>query len=451
MIRRYTRPEMAKVWADDQKYAHWLRVELAVLEAKAIDCSVTAAQLETIKAHAGFTVARIEELDEGPNGFHHDLLAFVETVKETMRAAGVDDATAGLFHVGLTSYDIEDNALVLHLRSAFEPIIAALKQTRETLYGRALEHRLTPMLGLTHGQAAEVITLGVKVLNYVDVLDQHIERIELVLEDLRVGRLSGAVGTYGHLGPQIEAATCAILGLEPVRIATQIINRSRFADLMNSLALLAADIEHIADGLWEMCSYPRMEAREKFGALRRGSSQMPHKRNPNVLERLRGLAKAVRGYQMMLMESIATRDERAIDQSSVERIVWPDATTTVHYMLYQLNRVVGEMEFFPEQMGRNLAATRGMLGAGFVKDALLRHGITSLDYEGESVPTYVFVQQCCFEAWELPDTELMTVLQQRGVCELVPEDELAACFNNDQHLAYVDEIFGRFASPTAMA
>jgi len=434
---------MAATWSLQTKYSLWQRVSLAILQAKQQCNMIPAGTFEAISGSIGFTVERITELDEGPTGFHHDLHAFVETCKETMRRQGVPEAVIAHLHKDVTSYDVEDSAFSLQVLEATDQIIASLRELRSALYDRACEFKLVPMVGITHGQAAEIITLGLKLLNYVDIVDRDLERLTILREDMRVGRLAGAVGNYGHLRPEMEKRVCKILGLKPARISTQILHRDRHADLFHSCVLVACNLEHIDHNLWLMCQFPRMEAREPFKAGQRGSSQMPHKRNPHKIERIRGLAAQVRGYEGPIKEMVMTFDERAIDQSSVERISWVDGTTLVHYMINQLTQIMRGMVFFPERLQHNIDLTLGLLSSGYVKDLLLPRATTLL-YKGELQPVYTFVQSCAFEAWER-QVHLQVVLYEQGVLGVASKDEIEACFDPQQSLQYVEAKFEEFA------
>lgn len=443
MIERYSLPEMARIWDLQSKYAGWLRVELAVLQVKERYELVPTGTFEKMEATADFSVERITELDEGPGGFHHDLLAFVESCKETMQSKGVDAAVIAHFHKDVTSYDIEDSAFVLQIRQATDLIITELKRVIQCMGERALAEKYTPMIALTHGQAAEINSLGLKLLNYYHLLIRDHDRLTSALQDLAYGRLAGAVGNYGHLGPELEEAVCEILGLETESVSTQILHRAAHANLFNALVVLASDVGHVAHNLWLMCQFPRQEAREGFKKGQRGSSQMPHKRNPHKLERLRGLAAQMRGYQGPIMEMIATADERAIDQSSVERISWADGCILLHYMVDSLRKVVADMEFFPNQMQANVDRLLGVWASGHVKDLILSKGVSEWPYQNDPQPIYRFVQSCAFEAWE-QQVHLREVLGRQGLGSILGLEELESCFDQGRALQHVDEVFSRF-------
>ena len=443
MIERYTPKTMGALWSLSAKFRTWLVVSLAILEAKAKTGMISLEVYRQIRRHARVNTKRVLWWDEGPGGMHHDMQAFTETVKESLRRAGLDESVIGQFNNGITSYDIEDSALSLMLVRACQVLLPLIEGLRKALLIRASEHKSTLMMGLTHGQAAEPITLAVKMLNFVAMLDRDVERLIQAMEGVRVGRLAGAVGVYGHLGPDMEVAVCEALGLKSPAISTQILHRDCHAALMSALTTLGGNVGHIAHNFWRMVQFPRCEAREPFPKGKRGSSALPHKRNPNRLEQLRGMAEELVGYQTIMTLAIQTDDERAIDQSCQERINWPDAFALVAHMLTSLTKIVAGIEFFPEQMLANIAKIKGLHGSSYVKDLLLDKGITHLDFDGEEVQTYKWVQGCAFEAWQR-QVELTDVLRERGIDNLVDPDELTVCFDPWRGLRHVPVIYERF-------
>lgn len=444
MIRRYTPKALGPVWSLSAKYNSWLKVSLAILLAKVRLGMISSQDYEQIKRNARVNVRRITELDEGPGGFNHDMNAFNHQVKESLRSKGVPEETIGLFNQGVTSYDVEDSGFSLILLQVGGIVLPAARQLVGTLRQRAHEHTDTLVMGITHGQAAEVTTLGLKLLGFVDMLDRDIERITTAQYMMRYGRLAGAVGNYGHLGTELEKEVMGILGLKSPRISTQILHRDRHAAYMDSFALLAENLGHIAHNLWQMCQFPRLEAREPFKKGQRGSTQMPHKKNPIMLERMRGMTIMVRAYCLMIKSAVATSDERAIDQSCIERVAWPDGTCLVLYMLEKLEGIVSKIEFFDEQMARNIRLTRGVLGSSYIKDLLLEKGISELDYRGQSQETYRWVQSCAFEAWDDGNRHMRDVVIGLGILDHVTEAELEGCFDNQRHLVHVGEVYERF-------
>lgn len=445
MIARYTRPEMAELWSEESKFRGWTDSELAILMANVNLGRIPQSSYDAICDNASFTVDRINELDEGLNGFRHDMNAFVECIKEGLRSKDVIEEVVGLFHKDPTSYDIEDPAFCMKLTRSADYIAKAIESLRRCLWERAKEYKETIMIGITHGQPAEPITLAVKLLNWVDILQRDYARVLLAQKSLRVAKFSGAVGVYGDLTPETEESACNALGygFEPARIATQILHRDRHAAYAMSLALLACNIGHIAHNLWLMSAFPRWEAREPFREGQRGSSRMPHKKNPITLERLRGMATIVRGYLGIILENVMTYDERAIDQSCVERIIWPDLTTLVHYMLIQMKRTVEGMVFFPERMKQNLDSILGQTGSGFVKSLLADSNVKKLNFEGRRMRIYEWIQACAFKAWE-QQRHLKDVMVEEGILKRISAENLDLCFDYNRQIKYVSVIYDRF-------
>jgi len=443
VIARYTPKVLGKHWSLKVKYNTWLKVSLAILWAKATMGMISWEAYKLIKRHARVSVPRITELDEGPNGFNHDMNAFNEQIKESLRARGVPEEIIALFNQAVTSYDIEDSAFSLLLVEAGSIILPALRTLVETLRDRASQHTQTILMGITHGQPAEVTTLALKLLNFVDMLERDVERITTAQEAMRYGRLAGAVGNHGHLGTELERLVMGKLGLKSPRISTQILHRDRHSAYMDAFALLAENLGHIGHNLWLMCQFPRMEAREPFRKGQRGSTQMPHKKNPIMLERMCGMVVVVRHDSMMIRTAVTTDDERSISQSCIERIAWPDGTCLVLYMLEKLTGIVGKIQFFDETMERNISFTRGVLASSYIKDLLLGKGVTKLNYDDRELETYEWVQVCAFETWD-NESHMRDTVVNRGILEFMTEEELDACFDNRRHLDHVGEVYERF-------
>lgn len=441
MIDRYTLPEMKKLTESYAKFVNWLIVERAVLQARMEAGEITSGEYAAITTYSRFTVERIEELDEGPQGFGHDMLAFVETCKENMCLSGVSESTIQRFHESVTSYDIEDNAFSMMLREAISLIRPKIAAVEEALIQRAKEYKNTLLMGITHIQPAEVITLAVRLLNWADIFSRDLNRLDSTKEEISVGRLAGMVGVFGDLSPKIEARVCEILKLKPVRISTQIIHRDRYAHLMSVLEILAGNIQHVALTLWLMVGAG--EAREPFRKTQRGSSRAPHKKNPVGLERLKGLPAMIRGYAHAVMELIPTPHERDISQSGVERIAYADALTLVHFMLNSLERIVKGIEFFPDKMLQNIEATLGQNGSGYVKNLLIKKGVTELLFEGQPLGIYDWVQKCSFKAWDKRQ-HLKECMIEEGVLDFVSQQEIETCFDYRYHTRFVGEIYERF-------
>lgn len=443
MIPRYIRPEMRELWEPARKFGTWLKVEFAVLTARMELREVSPDEYNAILQKADFTVERINELDEGPQGFKQDMLAFVEACKETMRTTGVPEAWIGRFHESVTSYDIEDPAFSLLLVQSADLILTEIAKLHDALFAQARKHKETKVMGITHGQAAEVTTLAARMLGWVDALERDSARILSAQLELKVGKFSGAVGIYGDIDPRIEESACTKLGLKPARIATQIIHRDRHAAYMTALCILARDLAHIAHNLWLMCEFPRLEAREPFRKGQRGSSQMPHKKNPWHLERIRGMGNQMIGYLVPVMIEVVTYDERALDQSSVERISWPDATSLVHFMLHSLTEQVAKMQFFPETMLFNIDKTLGQCGSGYVKNLLFSKGVTQLTFQGQPMAVYDWVQECANKAWT-EQRHFREVVIEEGILEQVSQDDLDRCFDYNYYVRNAETIYARF-------
>lgn len=469
MIPRYTKSAMKEAWSDKTKFGLWLQSCLAVLFAQAKVGDIHMSVYRRIKAKAGFVLERIEELDRM---FKQDAQAFIEAVKEYLIAQGVSRETAAFFANCITSYDMEDGALSRQICNAVGVIISALRAAIRIFKDRAAEFNYTLCLMITHNQAAGAGYFGLRICNWLDILERDLERIEKAQKQMEVARFSGIVGVYGALNPEIERIACRYLKLKPVRISTQIIHRDRHSELMDALKTCACDIEHIALTLWQMCGYPTCEARLKFDWVnQRGSTGMPHKRNPWQLERLMGLASLLRGYALALSEQIATPHERAIAQSSVERIVWPDATTILHFVISELHDIFRDMEFFPANMLNNFNDLQGVTSSQAVKDLIRGRGIHEMTFtpnqrikdvlveagkmgEGDQMvmlETYDWAKFCVFLSWDMdwnrPIRPLAEVMIEQGALTYISREELEQCFDPAQQLRYARDIYERFDLP----
>jgi len=463
MIERYTTPEMGAIVSLRHKYELWLQVEIAVLWALWHDNQITKKAYEEIRQKVEFDVERITYLDEGPDNptpFHHDMNAFIEACKEHMREAGVSEKVINLFHIKITSYDTEDPAFSLKLISATELLQSSLEELIYNLLKRARDHEETYMMGITHGQAAEPITLALKLFNFIAALKRDLERLQASKEKMHVSKLSGAVGTYNQLSPKIEELALNQLGLEPVSASTQIVHRDIHARLASDICIMISNLGHIANNLWLMCQFPRCEAQEPFGKKQRGSSIMPHKKNPILLERMRGMATIARGYLSSIMESIPTYDERAIDQSCVERVAYNDLLLLAHYMLVKMAKVIEGMVFFPEKMIENIESALGLWASGNVKSMLLEQGISELKFgaEKKTLSVYEWVQRCAFYAkqnnqhlLDVLKTPGGIILQWKAVTPIDVDDQIQlinGCFDYKHHLQHLPAVYNRFSSIT---
>src|ERR1700683_3509608 len=389
MIERYTRPEMAHIWSEENKYHQWLEVELAASEALAQTNEVPPEAARALLKHASFTVKRIQEIEREVK---HDVIAFTTAVSESLAAAGEAGASRWL-HYGLTSNDVVDSAQALMVRSASDQILRGITDLAAVLKARAFEFKDTVQIGRTHGMHAEPITFGLKLALWYDEVQRNFTRFSAAAEGMRVGKISGVVGTFGHINPQAEERICQRLGLRPAAIASQVISRDRHANDIATLALVAATLEKIALEVRHLQRTEVREVEEPFAAGQKGSSAMPHKRNPVTCEQICGLARVVRSNVQAVMENVALWHERDISHSSVERVVLADSAILVDYMLAKTIWLVDGMRVYPQRMLENLAATRGLIFSGQVLLDLTAAGMLREQ-------AYRLVQSHAMQAWE---------------------------------------------------
>lgn len=432
MIRRYVRPEMGSIWEDKNKYETWLKVELAVLEAKVELGLFSPEALKHIKSRVGFTVEEIEEMDKQ---IEHDMNAFIAVVQKSL-----DPYFAGEFHKGLTSYDVEEPALALLLVQSSDIIIEDVKNLMSAVMKKAKEHKKTVMIGRTHGQHAQPITFGLKLLNWYYSLEIDLKMVEQAREMVGYGKISGAVGTY-PLGTEIELSTCLALNIKPAKISTQILSRNRHAQLMSALAITAATVEQIATEIRLLSQTEIGEAREPFKKKQKGSSAMPHKKNPILCERLVGQARVIRGNLISALENVATWSERDISQSSVERVIFPDSFQLLDYMLTKLTWVIEGMEVFPSKMQENIRLTYGIFASQSVRNLLLEKG-------ADPEESYRLIQELCFKAQEEKQNLFSLLLRDERTAGYFQEqsarEELKKSFSPLEQLKCVDQVFARF-------
>ncbi|MEN8182746.1 MAG: adenylosuccinate lyase [Myxococcota bacterium] len=427
MIERYTRPEMQAVWSDEARYQRWLDVELAVCEVLAERGVVPAEALRTIRSRARFDVARIEEIERT---VRHDVISFLTCLAESV---GPDSRW---IHYGMTSSDVLDTALALQIRDAGRLLLQGLDATLSALRRRALEHRHTPMVGRTHGIHAEPTTFGLKLLVFYAAMRRNRKRLEAALEAAGVGKISGAVGTFAHLEPAVEEEVCARLGIGFESAATQVVQRDRHAAFVSALALVASSVDQFAVEFRHLARTEVREVQEEFGAAQKGSSAMPHKRNPWRLETLSGLARLVRGYAGASLENLALWHERDISNSSVERVVLPDACAVVDFMLQRFSGLMGSLVVYPERMRENLELTRGLVYSGRL--------LLELATRGESREgAYALVQRHAMEAWEGGGDFRDRVLGDPEITRLLEKEEIERAFSLEAALRHVDAIFER--------
>jgi adenylosuccinate lyase len=432
MIDRYTRPGMGAIWSDENKYRAWLEVELATAEALAETGEVPAEAARLLRQHATFQVARIQEIE---SEVRHDVIAFTTAVAESMAAAGHPEASRW-FHYGLTSNDVVDTAQALLIRSASEIISKGVSKLADSLKARAFEFKHTVQIGRTHGIQAEPITFGLKLALWYDEVQRNLGRFSAAVEDIRVGKISGAVGTFGHIGPEAEERICKRLGLRPAPIASQVISRDRHANYVSSLALIAATLEKIALEIRHLQRTEVREAEEPFAAGQKGSSAMPHKRNPVTCEQIAGLARVVRANVQAAFENIALWHERDISHSSVERIILPDSTILVDYMLAKTDWLIVGLRVYPERMQSNLGITRGLVFSGQLLLDLAAAGMLREE-------AYKLVQGHAMRAWEYDQDFRAAIESDPQVSKLLSKAQLAESFSVSRQLANVEAIFAR--------
>ncbi len=383
MIERYSLPEMAALWSLQNKYDTWLKVELAVVDAQAEVGRIPRAEADVILKNAKFSLERALEIEQTTR---HDLIGFVESVLENLGPEG------RYFHYGVTSYDIEDPALSLQMIQALDAILAKLDRLIEAIRTRAREHKYTPMMGRTHGIHAEPITLGFKLAVWLAEFQRNRERVERAKENIAWGKVSGAVGTHANIPPQVEALVCEKLGLKPSPASTQILQRDRHCEVLMTLALLSASVEKYATEIRNLQRTEIRELEEAFAKGQKGSSAMPHKRNPSVCEQLSGLSRVVRGNVIPALENVTTWHERDLANSSVERVIIPDTMTLVHYQLDRFGTIVENMNVYEENMAANLEKMHGLVFSQQVMLALVAKGI-------DRKPAYELSQKLAMEGW----------------------------------------------------
>jgi adenylosuccinate lyase len=432
MIPRYTRPEMGRIWSERNKFQQWLEVELAAAEALAELGVVPDEAARLLRAHAGFDVDRILEIEKEVK---HDVIAFTTAVAERMAAAGHADASRWL-HYGLTSNDVVDSAQALLLGQASAILLGGLEGLRAALKRRALEFRRTVQIGRTHGVHAEPIVFGLKFAIWHEEAGRDLARVGAAAEDLRVGKISGAVGTFAHIGPEVEERICARLNLAPARAASQVIQRDRHAALVSALALAAALCEKIALEVRHLQRTEVREAEEYFARGQKGSSAMPHKRNPVTSEQICGLARVVRANAQAAFENVALWHERDISHSSVERVILPDSTILADYLIEKTTQLVDRLLVYPERMRRNLEMTRGLVFSGQLLQDLAAAGMLREQ-------AYRVVQAHAMRAWEEEGDFRAAIEADPEIRAALSPGQIAEAFSLERQLRNVDKIFER--------
>jgi adenylosuccinate lyase len=427
MIARYTTPEMAGIWSEERKFGSWLEVELAVCRALGRRGVIPAEAAAAIAARASFTIPRILEIETVT---HHDVIAFTTAVAEHV------GEHSRFFHYGLTSTDVVDTALALVLRDAIAAIRAEADVLGAALREMAFRHKAQPVMGRTHGVHAEPTTLGLKFALWYDELRRQRAFLDAAGRGVVCGKISGAVGTFAHLEPAVEAEVCGELGIDCAPISTQVLPRDRHAQFLAALAVLAGTLEKIALEIRHLQRTEVREVEEPFRQGQKGSSAMPHKRNPVKCEQICGLARVVRAHALAAMENQALWHERDISHSSVERIILPDSTTLVHYMLRALGGIVAGLHVYPENMRRNLELSRGLIYSGQLLLALTERGVLR-------ETAYAWVQRDAMRTWETGGDFKALVLADADIRAHLAEADIEHIFSLEHQLRHVDAIFAR--------
>jgi adenylosuccinate lyase len=432
VIERYTRPAMGRIWTEESKYQCWLEVEAAASLVLAEDGVIPQAAAEAIAAKASFSVERIQEIEAE---VRHDVIAFTTTVAESLKAQGLD-AESRWLHYGLTSNDIVDTAQALQVKQASARIREGLVAFLAVLKRRAIEFKHTPTIGRTHGIHAEPTTFGLKLLNWFAEMERNLVRFDAVAEDMRVGKLSGAVGTFGHLKPEHEEKICARLGLKPAPVATQVIQRDRHAAYISTLALIGSTLDKIAVEVRHLQRTEVREAQEYFSEKQKGSSAMPHKKNPITSEQISGLARVLRSNAQAAFENIALWHERDISHSSVERVIFPDSTILVDYLLAKTTDLIDRLLVYPERMKKNLESTGGLIFSGQLLLDLAEAGMMRED-------AYRLVQSHAMRAWKEELVFRDEVARDEKISSLLSAEKLEKTFDYTRQLGNVEAIFRR--------
>jgi adenylosuccinate lyase len=433
LIPRYTRPEMGRIWSEDNRFRTWLTVEVAATETLAEAGLVPKDAAKAICERAGFKLERIQEIEAE---VRHDVIAFTTAVAEIV------GPHARWFHYGLTSNDVVDTAQALLITQASAIIAEDLERLAEVLKRRAWEFKNTPQIGRTHGIHAEPITFGFKLANWYSETRRNIERFHAAAEGMRVGKFSGAVGTFAHLSPELEEKICARLGLKAADISSQVIQRDRHAHYLATLAVIASTLDKIATEIRHLQRTEVREAEEFFSEKQKGSSAMPHKRNPVTCEQISGLARVVRSNAQAAFENVPLWHERDISHSSVERVILPDSTTLVDYLLQKTTNLIDTMFVYPKRMMANLESTRGLVFSGQLLLDLVEHGVSRED-------AYRLVQGHAMRAWKEDLDFHQLVLDDKNITRRVPAKQIEHAFDLKRQLRNIDKIFARvFRTPT---
>ncbi|MEA3223388.1 MAG: adenylosuccinate lyase [Thermodesulfobacteriota bacterium] len=427
MIPRYTRPRMARIWSDQNRYQKWLDVEIAVCEAWAGLGKIPKDALKNIKGKANFDIKRIEEIESVTR---HDVIAFVTCVGEYVG----DDAR--FIHMGLTSSDVLDTAYALLLRESSDVLVEDIKDLMASIKKLAFKYKDAPMMGRSHGIHAEPTTFGLKLALWYSEMERALDRMYAARDVISCGKISGAVGTFAHTPPDVEEYVCKKLGIKPAPVSTQIIQRDRHAQFFTTLAIIASSIEKFAVEIRHLQRTEVSEVMEPFAKGQKGSSAMPHKKNPVLSENITGLARLLRGYALSAMEDIALWHERDISHSSVERVIGPDATSLIDFALNRFKGIMDGLSVYPENMKKNIDLTKGLWHSGRVLLALVEEGI-------QRDKAYVWVQRNALAVWEGRASFKDLIERDKDITAVLSQERIDSLFEISQYLAYVDTIMKR--------
>jgi adenylosuccinate lyase len=428
MIERYTRPEMGKIWKESFKLDTWLKIEILACEARSQMGYISKEDLEEIKSRASYDEKRVLEIEETTK---HDVIAFLTNVAEYVGPASRH------IHYGMTSSDILDTALACQMKSAGEILLKDLSEFKSVLKRRALEHKHTLCIGRSHGIHAEAYSMGLKFALWYEETKRNIERLEASLKRISVGKISGAVGTFEHLSPKVEEYVCEKLGLSPEPVSTQVVQRDRHAEFLTTIAIIGASLEKISIEIRHLQRTEVLEAEEYFSKGQKGSSAMPHKRNPIISERITGLARLLRGNAQSALENVSLWHERDISHSSVERVIVPDSCIVLDYMLGLATKLIDNLVIYPDRMLKNLNLTRGLIFSQSVLLLLTEKGISREE-------SYQIVQNSAMKVWGDEKSNLKDeLMKNEKVSDLISKDELENIFDNKKLLKNIDYIFKR--------
>ena len=427
MIERYQTPEMTRIWSEQNKFEVWKKVEIAVVEVLSERGEVPIEALNIIKSKAAFSIDRILEIEKTTR---HDVIAFLTNMAENI------GPESRFIHMGMTSSDLLDTSLALLCQEAGEIIKKKVEEFRNVLRGKAILYKETFQIGRSHGVHAEPITFGLKLALWSEEIGRHIERWDRAVQSISTGKISGAVGTYQHLDPEVEQETCKKLGLNAATVSSQVVQRDHHAEYLTALANLAASLEKIAIEIRHLQRTEVLEVEEHFQKGQKGSSAMPHKRNPIVTERITGMARLIRSNAMVAIENVALWHERDISHSSVERIILPDSTMIVDYMLSKMIFLISNMIVYPENMLRNLNATNGLIFSQEVLLALVKNGITREN-------AYDMVQRNAMKVWEDKKEFIDLIKSDSEIMSILNNDDINKLFNLDKVMININKIFKR--------